>query len=107
MLLEAGGYISPHSDSPIKSPEPVNVALTHPPECQWIWGDGSTLDFQPGDAYAVNIGNVHSVYNRSQEDRYHLIIHHHDSTEEWMSMMTNSLKEQNASGNFYYSQSLY
>lgn len=107
MLLEGGGYIAPHKDSPIRSPEPVNIALTHPKECIWQWADGTRLFFNPGDAYAVNIGHIHSVYNRSNEDRYHLIVHHHDSTEEWQSMMTAALEKQNASGTFYYSQSLY
>lgn len=107
MLLEAGGYIAPHRDSPIMCPEPVNIALTHPVECTWTWGDGSTLDFQPGDAYAVNIGHIHSIYNHSNQDRYHIIVHHHDSTPEWMTMMEESLRKQNESGTFYYSQSLY
>lgn len=107
MLLEAGGYIAPHNDTPIRSPEPVNVALTNPDGCEWRWGDGTTLDFPPGTAYAMNISYEHSVYNNSNEDRYHLIIHHHDSTPEWKAMMTTALEKQNESGNFYYSQDLY
>lgn len=107
MLLEAGGYISPHNDTPHRVPEPVNVALTNPEGCVWQWGDGSTLDFPPGTAYAMNISYEHSVYNNSNEDRYHLIVHHHDSTPEWKQLMIQALEKQNESGNFYYSQDLY
>jgi len=107
MLLEAGGFISPHIDSPVSIPEPVNVALTNPEECNWIWGDGDILHFPPGTAYAMNISYEHSVYNNSDEDRYHLIIHHHDSTPEWKDMMKLALEKQDESGYFYYSQDLY
>ena len=107
MLLEAGGYISLHKDSPMSVPEPINVALTNPKECNWIWGDGNTLDFPPGTAYAMNLSYEHSVYNNSTEDRYHLIIHHHDSTPEWKDMMKLALEKQDESGYFYHSQDLY
>lgn len=107
MLLEAGGYISPHRDTVHSVPEPVNVALTNHKDCVWKWGDGTTLDFPPGTAYAMNISYEHSVYNNSDEDRYHLIVHHHDSTPEWKRMMEKALENQNEVGDFYYSQDLY
>jgi hypothetical protein len=107
MLLEAGGYIAPHTDSPYSIPDPVNIALTNPVNCDWVWGDGTTLDFKPGSVYAMNISYEHSVKNNSTEDRYHLIVHHHDSTPEWKSMMRQALLRQNESGNFYYSTDLY
>ena len=107
MLLEAGGYISPHQDTTFSVPEPINIALTNPEGCIWKWGDGSTLNFPPGTAYAMNISYEHSVYNNSKEDRYHLIVHHHDSTPEWKNMMERALERQNESGDFYYSQDLY
>ena len=107
MLLEAGGFIAPHIDSPYSIPDPVNIALTNPGECVWQWADGTTLDFVPGSAYAVNISYEHSVYNRSKEDRYHLIVHHHDSTPEWKQLMTRALEKQDESGYFCYSQDLY
>jgi hypothetical protein len=107
MLLEAGGFIAPHIDSPHSVPDPVNIALTNPKECIWQWGDGTTLDFAPGSAYAMNISYEHSIYNRSKEDRYHLIVHHHDSTEEWKQLMTTALEKQDEEGYFYYSTDLY
>lgn len=107
MLLEAGGYISPHTDTKISVPEPINIALTNPRQCEWRWGDGSTLDFPPGSAYAMNISYEHSVYNNSNEDRYHLIVHHHDSTPEWEKLMIQALEKQDEEGYFYYSTDLY
>ena len=107
MLLEPGGYISPHNDTTLSVTEAVNIALTNPTNCVWRWGDGTELDFAPGTAYAMNISYEHSVYNNSNEDRYHLIIHHHDSTPEWKSMMIKALEKNNESGDFYYSQDLY
>jgi hypothetical protein len=107
MLLEAGGFISPHIDSHYSIPDPVNIALTNPDGCVWQWGDGTTLDFAPGSAYAMNISYEHSVYNRSNEDRYHLIVHHHDSTEEWKQSMIAALEKQDEEGYFYYSTDLY
>ena len=107
MLLEAGGSIGMHTDTDHSILEMVNIALSNPPECKWLWGDGSELVFNPGDAYAVNISYPHSVVNNSNKDRYHLIVHHHDSTDEWKSMMSRALKENNEQGDFHYSEELY
>lgn len=107
MLLTAGGYINRHRDSPYSIPDAVNIALTNHPNCVWWWADGSRVDFRPGDAYAMNLSYEHSVDNRSTEDRYHLIVHHHDSTPEWKSMMMQAMERQNATGDFYYSTDLY
>lgn len=107
MLLEPGGYIEPHTDTHHSILGAVNVALSHPKECVWHWGDGSTMQFEPGDACAMNISYEHSVKNNSKEDRYHLIVHHYDSTEEWKALMTNALKESNEKGEFYFSPELF
>lgn len=107
MLLEAGGQIGFHKDTDHPIVEMVNIALSHPPECVWHWDNGTTLDFKPGDAYAVNISYPHSVVNNSTEDRYHIIVHHHDSTEEWMNLMKKALEDNNEQGEFFYSEELY
>jgi hypothetical protein len=107
MLLEAGGNIGLHTDTEYSILENVNIALNNPDGCEWHWGDGTTLGFKPGDAYAVNISYPHRVSNNSQEDRYHIIIHHHDSTPAWIEMMTKALKENNEQGKFVYSEELY
>jgi hypothetical protein len=107
MLLEAGGSIGLHKDTDHSILEMVNIALNNPEGCEWHWGDGSSLDFSPGDAYAVNLSYEHRVINNSGIDRYHLIVHHHDSTPEWVSMMKKALKEHGEKGEFHHSTMLY
>ena len=107
MLVEAGGWIAPHSDTDIPIVETVNVALSNHPDCVWHWGDGTELHYKPGDAYALNIAPVHEVRNNSNEDRYHIIVHHHDSTEAWINMMKEAFKEQNETYDMQYSEELY
>jgi hypothetical protein len=106
MLLEAGGFIAPHHDGPDSYLEAVNVALNNPPNCVWRW-DNSILEFNPGDAIAVNISNTHEICNNSNEDRYHMIIHHYDSTTDWKELMIRSMEKENVQGNFLYRSELY
>lgn len=107
MLLEAAGFIAPHTDGDTRALEAVNVSLNNPEGCNWYWKDGSTVDFTPGNAVAVNISYDHEVRNESKEDRYHLIIHHYDSTPEWVELMTRSMDKENVKGTFHYSTELY
>ena len=106
MLLEPGGYIEPHTDTNHKVLGAVNFAISNPKECVWHWDEG-TLNFLPGDGYAVNISYTHSVKNNSNQDRYHLIVHHYDSTDEWKSIMNQAMEDQNAQGDFRFSTELF
>lgn len=83
MLLEPGGWIGMHSDGKMKFVENVNVALNNPLGCKWLWNNGQELIMAPGSMYAMNLSYQHSVVNESDEDRFHLIIAKHDSTDEW------------------------
>jgi len=107
MLLEAGGYIAPHHDGDARALEAVNVALNNPEGCEWYWEDGTTVPFAKGHAVAVNISYEHEVRNDSNEDRYHMIIHHYDSTPKWKDLMTRSMETENVEGTFLYSPELY
>ena len=107
MLLTAGGFIAPHHDGDVRALEAVNIALNNPKDCNWFWKDGSTVPFTAGDAYAVNISYEHEIKNDSNEDRYHLIIHHYDSTDEWIKLMSHSMDKENVKGTFHYSTELY
>jgi aspartyl/asparaginyl beta-hydroxylase (cupin superfamily) len=76
MLLEPGGYITPHVDSDINKLSPVNVALNTPTNCLFKMKDhDGYVPLYAGKALLLDVGNVHAVYNNSNEDRYHLIIH--------------------------------
>lgn len=107
MLLEAGGFIAPHHDGNDSYLEAVNVSLNNPDGCAWYWKDGTTVDFTEGNVVAVNISYEHEIRNNSNEDRYHMIIHHYDSTPSWKNLMTQSMEKENVQGNFLYRSELY
>lgn len=78
MKLEAGGYIEPHQD--IDNYEesklgPINIALNNPDGCKFYMQDVGYLPFKQGSVIKLNLYNKHCVYNNSNEDRYHLIVH--------------------------------
>lgn len=98
MLLEAGGHIGTHVDSRAPILENTNISLTNPEGCIWNWGDGEKLFMDPGNAYVMNIHYPHGIVNDSKEDRYHLIIHRFDCTEEWKQLINKSCAEQGISG---------
>jgi len=107
MLLEAGGSIDFHKDTEYPVLAAINIALSNHPECKWHWKDGESLAFKPGESYAMNLSYEHSVVNNSNEDRYHIIIHHYDFTEDCKSLFLNSMEQQNVQGNFHYSTELF
>lgn len=107
MLLEAGGEIPFHSDTTHRVLGAVNVALNNPDECKWHWRDGDILYFSPGDVRLMNISYEHSIKNNSNIDRYHLIVHHYDSIDEWKQLVTQAMKEHNVQGHFCYSTELF
>ena len=107
MLLEPGGQIGLHSDSDHYILEPVNISLSNHPDCKWYWEDESSVDFTPGNAYVMNTSHPHKIVNNSNEDRYHIIIHHHDSTPEWFEMMKKALKDNNEQGDFVFNKNAY
>jgi hypothetical protein len=100
MLLEAGGYIAEHIDSSVGMLENTNISLSNPDGCVWKWGDGSVLDMPPGSTSIVNIHYPHSIQNNSNEDRFHLIIHRHDCTDEWKELMRQGCEEQHVVGKY-------
>lgn len=107
MLLEAGGYIDFHKDTDHSVLAAINIALSNPRDCKWYWNDGETLTFNPGDAYAMNLSYEHSVRNDSNEDRYHIIIHHYDFTDQCKELFLRSMEQQNVQGHFHYSTELF
>jgi len=101
MKLKAGGYIGSHSDARHPLLENINLALNTPDECFWRWDDdGEEIWMEPGKAHLMNIHYRHSVHNRSNEDRYHLIISRADSTDEWKKILVESAKSAKINGKF-------
>lgn len=75
MKLAAGGYIMPHVDGPGRIFGPLNLALTQPTGCKFVFKDVGVVPFKVGRGFMLDIGREHIVANDSDEDRYHLIIH--------------------------------
>lgn len=79
MLLEPGGYILPHQDraDDQKRLSVCNISLSNPVGCEFVFKDHGTVPFSNnGSAFLMDISNVHSVWNRSDTPRLHMIIHY-------------------------------
>lgn len=94
MKLAPGGYIFLHSDEDKNKTNncmyPVNIAITQPKECEFIFENAGVVPFEPGSAFLLNVSNKHLVINNSNEDRYHLIAHHLTTTREYNKIIVNS-----------------
>ena len=75
MCLEPKGFINIHRDQSHSELGPINVAITHPPQCKFYLENHGELKFAPGKAYQLNLVNYHAVVNNSNLRRYHIIIH--------------------------------
>ena len=76
MKLDAGGYITPHNDGNTFTLSAVNISLNNPIGCNMVLQEIGIVPFNPnGGVMAFNTSYEHSVWNNSNEDRYHMIVH--------------------------------
>ena len=75
MRLEPGGYIMPHRDGEGRIFGPFNFALTQPVGCEFVFENKGLVPFRQGRGFLLDLGIRHAIINRSDEVRYHLIIH--------------------------------
>ena len=75
MLLEPGGFISPHVDTEKSSLSPVNIALNHPKGCVFKMEKPGVVPMKPGIVMLLDVSNKHAYINKSEEDRIHIIVH--------------------------------
>lgn len=77
MKLAPGGFIIPHRDSTEQENRigPLNIALNNPSECKFYMDNVGYLPWIAGRMIKLNLYNVHCVYNNTNTDRYHLIVH--------------------------------
>ena len=76
MRLGPGGYILPHSDSPDRGLRATNFSLNNPDDCEFVFQDIGLVPYKDsGSAIMLANGYVHSIWNRSQQPRYHIIVH--------------------------------
>jgi hypothetical protein len=81
MKLEAGGYIMPHTDGVGRIFGPFNIAINNPDGCQFVFENDGVVPFKQGRGVFLDLGRKHCVWNNSDEDRYHLIVHGHINPE--------------------------
>ena len=95
MLLEPGGYITPHRDSFDSKLSPINMALNHPKGCLMKMSNHEGyVPFSPGKAMLLDVGNEHAYINKSDEDRYHIIVHG-IKTKEYEELVVRSYEKNN------------
>ena len=95
MLLEPEGFITPHVDTFDSKLSPINMALNHPKGCLMkMTGHKGFVPFAPGKAMLLNVGNEHAYINKSDEDRYHIIVHG-IKTKEYEELVVRSYEKSN------------
>lgn len=75
MLLEPQGYISIHKDNNIAELAPINIAITQPEGCNFVIEKKGTVPFVPGQAIWMDVSGNHTVFNNSNQRRWHIIVH--------------------------------
>lgn len=75
MIMKPRSYILPHTDYNHMWLSPLNLSITNPDGCRFAFAGYEDVPFKPGIGFLMNIGRQHMVYNDSDEERVHMIIH--------------------------------
>lgn len=75
MIMKPRSYILPHTDYSHMWLSPLNLSITNPEGCRFAFTGFDDVPFEPGVGFLMNIGYQHMVYNDSDEERVHMIIH--------------------------------
>ena len=75
MLLEKNGWIAPHKDSKISHLWAINISLNNPQGCNFYMDKHGIIPFDPGAIFMINTFHEHWLENKSDVDRYHIIVH--------------------------------
>jgi hypothetical protein len=92
MLLEPGGYVGIHSDTDQPMLTAINIAITQPPNCDFVMEKHGPVPFDPGSAFWLDISNKHTVFNNSDQPRWHLIVHQTSASQDFQKLVVNSYK---------------
>jgi len=92
MRLKPGGYISIHSDYSVPKLNPINVAITQPDHCNFVMEKYGCVPYQPGLAFWLDVSNRHTVFNNSNQDRWHLIVHQDFDNIDFQDLVAKSYK---------------
>jgi hypothetical protein len=90
MALEPGGFISVHRDEKTPFLGPINIALTQPAGCDFVMEGWGIVPFNPGNAFMLDISNLHAVVNNSNKTRYHIIAHYNNPPDAFKKIVEDS-----------------
>jgi hypothetical protein len=90
MLLEPGGYVSIHRDHDDSRLSAINIAITQPKGCNFVMEKFGSVPFVEGAAYWLDISNNHTVFNHSDQPRWHLIVHQLDNSQNFQNEVVKS-----------------
>ena len=94
MLLEPGGFIAPHSDNPKSCLcAAVNISLNNPEGCRMVTELGKVPFRDSGSVIMFNNHYQHAVYNDSDIDRFHIIVHGQWKDPAWSELVLDSYKK--------------
>jgi hypothetical protein len=93
MLVEPGGYITPHVDANNYVFGAVNISLNNPEGCSLVTECGTVPFRSTGSAMFLNTSYQHTVWNNSNEDRIHMIVHGTPDSRFWNNIVINSYKQ--------------
>ena len=90
MLVEPGGYIIPHVDANNYAFGAVNISLNNPSGCRLVTELGTVPFSSTGSAIFLNTSYQHTVWNNSNEDRIHMIVHGTPDNQFWDKIVVDS-----------------
>lgn len=74
MLLKGKGYLPPHVDIDHYNLSPINLAVTYPVGCRFVFENYGAVPFVPGASFHTNVRHRHALVNESEDDRIAIII---------------------------------
>lgn len=84
-LLAPGGQIMPHVDKAYErtvnfpyefsAQRHLNISLNQPAGCDFVIKNGGVIPMYEGCVVALTTANAHAVWNRSDVERYHILVH--------------------------------
>lgn len=90
MLLEPHGYITLHRDHTRQALTAINIAITQPEDCGFVMERHGAIPFEPGAAFWIDTHNHHTVFNDSDQKRWHLIVHQDCAHPEFQDLVVKS-----------------
>lgn len=73
LVLKPNGHIKEHVDVPDRNwLDPLHIAITYPSGC--VFDQEGIVPFSAGKSFVINVHYPHSVVNRGNQDRIHLVV---------------------------------